>query len=663
MTIRRFSILTSLVRLHAAGALVPIVYAAVTAVLYGPTLNIFFMSDDFDFLGIVAPASSVSVIFAPLVGRFVRPLVVLMYYLNYHTIGLVPWGYHVSTLVPHVVSAWLVYLIARRLGGEGQDLWAVLAGLLFVVFSGHSEAVSWPAGIADPILSVCLLTALLCYLRALEPAAPARWIVGMFAAVLVATQAKELWVVFPGLLVAHAVAFGLPGPHARRRAVIAIAGSAGLVCAYLVMRHFVFGSVAGGYAGLGSSLQAEIFSTQARAFVLRSFAPASEQLARSWLRGDDLLVWPAAILLLAWFARGRALRVLVFTALALVVALAPALPLTISISSSESERFVYLASAFSCIFLVWAIQIVFRRRGAAVAACAIVIVAHAAALLQANTPWQASGALTRAIVDSYAAQVLAHDSGGAAGIFILNLPDNVGGAYAFRNGFYPAVQLVRPDVASRTGRTFGVATQSVGSPADQAQVVRAGARSFTIDFGSNQLIQPQIPSSSQYRIVSQTRHSYAVEFTDSIGSAVVLYLTGGRLAYAGTVQGPGLPSGYVEIPAEGATCEGESIRFAGWALDNKGVSRVTLLVAEPDERPTPGDGATLGEATWTPGARPDVARTFAGFPGADRASWEFRVLCALVAGRPQGMMRVRVVAYDDGGREAVIGERMVRVTK
>ena len=83
-----------------------------------------------------------------------------------------------------------------------------------------------------------------------------------------------------------------------------------------------------------------------------------------------ILVPVALLLLLAWMARGRTARVLIFSGLALVVALAPILPLTISISTTESERFVYLPTVFSCIFFVWAIRAVLRRRALAVAACA-----------------------------------------------------------------------------------------------------------------------------------------------------------------------------------------------------------------------------------------------------------------------------------------------------
>src|SRR5918992_1648594 len=85
------------VRLLERAWLVGALYAAIGLAAFASTFDIFFMSDDFDFLGIVEPARSVLVIFEPLVGRFVRPLVVLLYYGNFHTAGLALFGYHLWT--------------------------------------------------------------------------------------------------------------------------------------------------------------------------------------------------------------------------------------------------------------------------------------------------------------------------------------------------------------------------------------------------------------------------------------------------------------------------------------------------------------------------------------------------------------------------------------
>lgn len=646
-----------LARMQSAGVLVPIAYFLIGTALYGSTLNIFFMSDDFEFLKIVASAQSVFVVFEPLVGRFVRPLVVLMYYVNYHTFGLSPWTYHLSTLLSHLLSAWLVYLVARRLDHSGDDLWAFLAGLLFLVFAGHSEAVTWPAGIADPILTVCLLTAFLCYLRALAPRSSSLWLAAVFAAVVAATQAKELWVVFPGLIVAHIVSFGVLGDRpGRRRALIVMAGTSALVAAYLMVRHRVFGSVAGGYAGLDSSLRAGVFGEQVRAFLFRSFVPASPHLAGKLMRRLDVILLAATLLVMVRSARGRAARILTFSSLAVVIALLPVLPLTISISTTEGERYVYLPTAFSCILVITAIRTVLTRR-MAVLACAVVIGVNAVALVRANARWGVSGTMTRSIVDSYAGEVLKHKPPDTAATFILNLPDNVGGAYVFRNGFYPAVQLVRPEVAARTGRTLIVATQSVRGLGDETRVTNAGDGRFRVEIGNNRFLQPQIPSSVHYRIESQTPGSYQVKFGPSLKAGLVLYLTGGHLQVAGTIDGPGLPFGQIDAPVEDARCEGDSIRFVGWALDDEGISRVVLQDAGAHAGAATGRPAVLGEAL--PGPRPDVALTFPGYPGAKRAGWTLQLSCVSVQTNPGGFVRVRVVAYDQAGHEAIIGERSV----
>ena len=56
--------------------------------------------------------------------------------------------------------------------------------------------------------------------------------------------------------------------------------------------------------------------------------------------------------------------------------------------------------------------------------------------------------------------------------------------------------------------------------------------------------------------MSQSPGLYEVEFTDSIDTALVLYLNAGRLVEAGTARGPGLPFGSLDLPAEGAVCRG-----------------------------------------------------------------------------------------------------------
>jgi protein O-mannosyl-transferase len=636
--------------------LVLAVYIALGTAMYWAALGAFFTSDDFEFLTIVRSAKSWLVIFEPLVGRYVRPLVVLMYYACYKLFGLTPWPYHVATLLPHLAASFLVYLVGLRLFGGSQTFLAFLAGLLFLVFSGHSEAVAWPAGIADPIVAVCLLVSFLCYLRAIEPGAPVRFVVFSYLAMLGAVLTKEVWVTYPGILLAHGVLLGPRDPQARRRAAVLVVATGGTVAVYLVMRQTVFGSVTGGYSGLGTSFGTSLWLAEVHAFVLRCFVPAGIWAVRLWRR-LDLIVWPLVAILLLWRVRGRDARVVIFTGVAMMLALLPVLPLSISVATSESERFTYVATVFSCLLVVASASAVLRSRAAVAAACGVLMAWHGVVLVRNSIRWREAGQMARGIIETFAAGVRRYDPEHHQPIFLLNLPDNLMGAYVYRRGFDPAIQLFAPDVADSTRRTFAMATSSFGQLHDRSAAAQTGPNRFALDVSPGRLIQPEILSSSWYRIVSQKPSSYEAEFSDAVTSAIVFHTTGAHVEYVGTTTSRGLAFGSLDTPADGAVCAGTTVRFSGWALDNKAVARVVVDAVGEDGTLRP-----IGDAPFAPpGSRPDVAGIYSWLPNSSRAEWNYLLPCALVAAAPKGELRVRVTAIDSEGQRTDLGTRLIKV--
>jgi protein O-mannosyl-transferase len=510
-------------------------YLAIGTAVYWTALGAFFVSDDFEFLGSVARATTGSALQHPDAARFIRPLVVLSYWACYQAFGLNPLPYHVAVLLLHVFNACCVFLIARRLLPGGDRLSAALAGLLFLVFSSHSEAVAWAAGIADPLLAAFLLPAFLAYLRAVEPGAAGHWVWVSLVLMVTGAFAKESWVVFPALVLAHAVLLGDGRAQARKRTAMLIASSTLVVIAYLALRAVALGSVTGGYEGLSTSLHPSLFFGQVRSFVLRCFIPGGLRAFYIWQRGLDLVIWPALAVLVAVRGNRLLLRMVFFAGCGAALALAPVLPLTISLVNTESERFTYLATAFSCLLIVAAATAILRRRALVVLACAPLVVWHGVVLHRDAVRLRDAGQVAHGIIDSFATAVRQYDPEGRQRIFLLNLPDNLNGAYVYRRGFYPAVQLFAPDVGASTGRTIGIATTAIGSPVDRALVLRTNPNRFRIEFGADRIIQPQIPSSVWYRIDGQGLTGYEVEFADTARSAIVLYTSGGRVEYAGSV--------------------------------------------------------------------------------------------------------------------------------
>jgi hypothetical protein len=630
-------------------------YLACALAVFWPVLTAWFVADDWDFLILVARARTPLVSFVPLVGRFIRPLVMLTYYANYHLFGLWTFPYHLTLLLVHVVNAWLVSRLAARLGASG--LAAFGSGLIFLVFAGHSEAVSWVAGAADPWLVLFLVTGLLLFGQALEAERPGKTIAGACVVFALGLLAKETAVIAPALVAAYG-ASALVAPaaasHARRivtRTLIVAATTAAIAAISLAWRARVFGSVFGAYDQLGTSRG--MMAAEARAFLLRSFLPPGRVATGLWVHHYDILLFAAgAIVLGLVFLRNRQARPgIAFLPAALAIALAPALPLTISLTYSVSERYVYVATVFSCILTAWMADLLSgRRRLFAAAVLGVVVLVQARGLVLANRKWIDAGRVGRTVMAEIIAAVRASPAGTRT--MVLNAPDTVSGAFVIRGAFLNSFYLMAPDVQRPETRVGMVASTASRSPRDVTRVERTGPRSFDVSLEQGVFVQSGGGESPEYRVERWTETGYAITFKQAPRRVNVLYTSDGHVRPAGVLDAS--PFGSLDIPADGAACSGESVRFSGWALDDEpGVE----VVVERDGAEG-GAGTQTGVGTWKVGTRPDVTAYFRDFSGSDRAEWNYWLPCALVRAAG-GRLDVRVVAVGHNGQRTALGARTV----
>jgi tetratricopeptide (TPR) repeat protein len=95
---------------------------------------------------------------------YYRPLFTVMLTVEYHLFGLWPQGWHLVSLLLHVLcAAGVFYLILRM---SGRNLLALLASILFAVHPVHAESVSWISGMTDPLFGVFFLASFCLYLKA-----------------------------------------------------------------------------------------------------------------------------------------------------------------------------------------------------------------------------------------------------------------------------------------------------------------------------------------------------------------------------------------------------------------------------------------------------------------------------------------------------------------
>ena len=141
------------------------------------------------------------------VTNYYRPVMTLAYAACYRLFGPLAYGFHLVSLLLHVVAVLLVFAIAGRVTGD--RVWALAAGALFAIHPVHTESVAWIAAVTDVELTVFALLTFYFYLRidrsgerALTTGSAAT-MAAMVAAFILALLSKEQALMLPLLAMAY----------------------------------------------------------------------------------------------------------------------------------------------------------------------------------------------------------------------------------------------------------------------------------------------------------------------------------------------------------------------------------------------------------------------------------------------------------------------------
>jgi len=376
---------------------------ALAVAVYYPALGLGFLSDDFALTGLAVHNQFFGQSWA-----FLRPLPLLLY----KAAGGHPAALHLFNIVLHGVNAALVLRLAMVFGLAPAQ--AGVAGLLFLLFPAHLEAVAWCAGIQDVLMTTGVLGSILAAAMSRTPLSMAALIAALFS--------KETAVAAPVLM-------WLSNRQRWRVAAAALA----VAGAYAVWRIATV-PLTEGYAAPPS-----LYTL--KELLVRPFATLTVpfQTARliKWPWLGTLLVGGMAMLIVraAWARRGSRRQIWMASALVLWVAVgvAPVYSMFDVSGTLEGSRYVYLPAAGWSMFIAALLMPVWSRRGLGLAAavCVIGLVG-----IRMNVVAWTSAARMRDEVLSAAARAKA---AGCTTIWISNVPDSADGAYVFRNGLAEAV--------------------------------------------------------------------------------------------------------------------------------------------------------------------------------------------------------------------------------
>ena len=248
-----------------------------------------------------------------------RPLGFVSYWVDYRVFGEKLWGYHVQSVLLHVVNALLLAAMAIRLGFPRWT--ARIAAALFGLGAIEFEAVLWPAARFDLLAACFVLVALLCFLKYWD-AGGIGWLCGSLAAFAVAVLNKETGYAFvliaAALVCTHRV-WGRERMRVTLFTVLLLALAAGLIA----VRYCVYGDL-GGYATVDLAITwKSVYSLLVNTLTLSMFG-INTSVDGSWMSCAILIAFAVVVAAAAVLYRGDRRGRMLALALLCVLSAAPA---------------------------------------------------------------------------------------------------------------------------------------------------------------------------------------------------------------------------------------------------------------------------------------------------------------------------------------------------
>lgn len=390
------------------------VLVAAVLLLYGWTLNGYFVADDF---GYVSRFSAFPLGSWP--GLFVndwsggiwdgvlnelRPFAALTFIIDARLWGTHAGGYHLTNLLLHVCCSGLVMLIAFSV--TRAHLSALVAGLLFAVHPVQREAVIWITGRVDLLAAAGFLLGFYGYLRHREEPR-AVWLAAAWCGFGFGIFAKESCLLLPVVALLHDRTLGRSAATPQRTAVAPYAGWAILAIVYIGCRVIALDGVvpptfdvAGVWNAAGRGLRritgyvgAMFVPRDALDVLLASVRPYSVPVTAAIVAA--LLCLVSAGVSVPAFRRAPAIRAAMFFGMAWPIVTTAPLVVTYF-----SLRHLYTASAGFVIGLVALMTWLLPNRRAFAACAALLVVSLVAGTLPGLRTWRASQDHSRRISEA-----------------------------------------------------------------------------------------------------------------------------------------------------------------------------------------------------------------------------------------------------------------------
>lgn len=436
-------------RIHYSNIFIFIFLFALVFLVYGRTVSVGFLSDDWHALAIAKDTAPWFFFGANIEGgrsgSSYGPFWNLFINAEYSVFGLSPLPYHLTSLVLFAATAFVLFLFVERQTGSRRL--GLFTGVIWLLFPSHVEPVAWISGQPHLLATLFFMLSLLWFFFFVQTGRK-RWYMLAIGAFICSLLTKEIGITALAGFVAIDLFYSRE-KRAQKRIMRTIAHAAVpllIVIGYLAMRRYATGIVAGYYGAEAIADDPYLYIRMALEMTVNMFLsfPTRAQALAVASRHLPLALFAAGLAFIA----ARRKRESAFAFLMYGIALLPYLPLRYNQFGDEGERYAHLPSLFAAAILAISMQGIFSRfratRVPVFAICLILFIAASGVIQKKITVWQTAGGIVAG--ELAALPKLGIDP--SRPIFAVGLPDHLLGAQMFRNGLKEAMRFAGYDVLS-----------------------------------------------------------------------------------------------------------------------------------------------------------------------------------------------------------------------
>lgn len=359
--------------------------------------------------------------------NYYRPVMHLIFTLEYHVFGFEPWGWHLFNVLFHAMNSVLVFIIIKGLlegergldGGEERKkvsatTIAFMAALLFAVHPVSTEVVAWVSAMTELSFALFYLLAFHLYMRHRATGRKV-YLALSVASFFLSTLCKETSVTLPVLLVCYDL-IRKRSMRVKDMARYVPYAVAGLV--YIGLRvNALHGMVPRGrmhpyldtfqYVINAFPLFVKYLKTLILPVKLTQFHIFNPVYSITELYAFGALIITAVVLFLFW-RLGRVSRLFLVGFLIMTVPLLPVFYIPGLARNTFAERYLYVPSAGFAFLLALGVRELIERTGAArsvvraVTAAFIILIASCSyGTVKRNTEWKDEFTLWYTITEKY----------------------------------------------------------------------------------------------------------------------------------------------------------------------------------------------------------------------------------------------------------------------